>query len=84
VHALDHRLNPVTQNGVNMNGADIVTLIGSLGFPIVMCLIMFKYLMDESENHKSETNLLKDTIQKNTEAIIKLKNAITGGVDNDD
>lgn len=67
-----------------MDGTSLVTLIGSLGFPIVMCLIMFKYLMDESENHKNETNLLKDTIQKNTEAIIKLKNAITGGVDHDD
>ena len=67
-----------------MDGSSIVTLIGSLGFPIVMCLIMFKYLMDESENHKTETSMLKDTIQKNTEAIIKLKNAITGGVDHDD
>lgn len=46
------------------------TLISSIGFPIVMCLLMFKYTTDLNEAHKQETSSLKD-------AINELKIAIT-------
>lgn len=38
------------------------TLIGSLGFPIVMCLMLFWYMKEQLEDHKQETNALKDAI----------------------
>ena len=48
----------------------IVSIISSVGFPIAMCLLMFWYMQKETENHREETNGLKD-------AINELKLAIT-------
>lgn len=48
----------------------ISTLIGSVGFPIVMCLMLFWYMREQLNDHKEETNALKD-------AINELKIAIT-------
>lgn len=50
----------------------IMSLIGSYAFPIVMCLLMFKYMQDETKSHKEETGLLKDAINKLEVAITSL------------
>lgn len=67
---------------------DTVTqLVSTLGFPIVMCLIMFKYMQEESENHKKEVDALKDSLQENTVVLADLKSMIQTLVDylrNDD
>lgn len=60
-----------------MDSEAIVQLIGSLGFPIAMCLLIFWYLMKETEAHKAEVNMLRDVIAKNTEALIELKDKLT-------
>jgi len=60
-----------------MESDAIMQLIGSLGFPIAMCLMIFWYLMKETESHKEEVNMLRDVIQKNTEALIELKDKLT-------
>ena len=49
---------------------NIVNIISSVGFPIAMCLLIFWYMQKETENHREETNGLKD-------AINELKLAIT-------
>ena len=36
-----------------MEADAVVQLIGSLGFPIAMCILIFWYLMKETENHKN-------------------------------
>ena len=59
-----------------MESETIMQLIGSLGFPIAMCLMIFWYLMKETESHKEEVNMLRDVIQKNTEALIELKDRL--------
>ena len=53
---------------------NIVSIISSVGFPIAMCLLMFWYMQKETENHREETNGLKD-------AINELKLAITTFID---
>lgn len=40
------------------------TLIGSLGFPIVMCLLLFWYMKEQMADHKEETNALKEAINE--------------------
>lgn len=60
-----------------MESDALMQLIGSLGFPIAMCLMIFWYLMKETESHKEEVNMLRDVIQKNTEALIELKDKLT-------
>lgn len=59
----------------------ITQLIASLGFPIVMCLVMFKYMQEESENHKKEVDSLKDSLKENTVVLADLKSMIHTLVD---
>ena len=54
----------------------IMQAIGTIGFPIVMTLIMFYFLNKEQENHKAEMNELKDVIAGNNEVLAQLKQLI--------
>ena len=55
-----------------MDVSAITSLVGSLGFPIVMCVLIFKYLETEQETHKEEITSLKDVISDLKVAITKL------------
>lgn len=60
-----------------MENLDLITqAIGTIGFPIVMTLIMFYFLNKEQENHKAEMNELKDVIAGNNEVLAQLKQLI--------
>ena len=52
---------------------DIVTMITSVGFPIVACLFMGWYVKYQTDNYRSEVKDMqkehKDEIQKVTEAL---------------
>ncbi len=61
----------------------IMQAIGSLGFPIVISLLMFYQLIKEQEAHKEEMNGLKDVIQENTKALISIKEHMSGGIKDD-
>lgn len=50
----------------------IISSIGSLGFPIVMALMLLKQMNDMTNAHKEEINGLKDTINQNTIVLQKL------------
>lgn len=54
--------------------------IGSYGFPMVMCLIMFWYMNKEREDHKAEVTAMTEAINNNTVALeaIKDKLAVNG------
>lgn len=54
----------------------LVNAISTIGFPIVMCGIMFWFLNKEQENHKSEMLELKDVIARNNEVLASLKQLI--------
>lgn len=56
-----------------MDITNIGTLIGSLGFPIVMCIIMAWYIKDQGEKHMQETKALSDVINQNTIVLESLK-----------
>lgn len=55
-----------------MNYNDIVTLISTVGFPIVMCGALFWYVVKSNQGHKEEMDALKDALNANTLAITKL------------
>lgn len=55
---------------------DIVSIISTVGFPIAMSLLLFWYLQRESENHRQETNAIKDAINKLELAITTLINKL--------
>ncbi len=54
----------------------VTQLIASLGFPIVMCLLMFKYMQEESDNHRKEVDALKESLKENTVVLSDLKSMI--------
>lgn len=50
----------------------IANLIGSLGFPIVMCLMMYSRLNKQDEQHKEEMTKLTESLNNNTIALTQL------------
>lgn len=49
-----------------MDAQEITAMIGSLGFPIVMCIIMIKLI-------KEEIGALKESLNNNTNVLTKLE-----------
>ena len=56
-----------------MDIATITTIISNVGFPIAACLAMWGMLQKMTEKHKDEVDSLRDSLEKNTEAIVELK-----------
>ena len=55
-----------------MDTTQIVQIISSLGFPIVMCGALFWYMIQQREEHKEEINKMSEALNNNTLAIQKL------------
>lgn len=55
----------------------IIGYIGQIGFPIVLCLLLWKELGDERESHKEEISKLAEVINNNTQALIKLEDKLS-------
>lgn len=47
----------------------ISTICSSMGFPIVMCLLMFNYIKTEQKDTREMITTLKDSVDKLTETI---------------
>lgn len=58
---------------------EIVTAVSTVGFPIVMCIIIFYYMEKESESHKDEVNGLKEVLNDLKISITQLTDKIGGG-----
>ena len=56
----------------------IQALIGSLGFPIVCCLIQFYVILKMNKSHDETLAELKRTIDNNTRSIIDLTDSLRG------
>lgn len=55
----------------------VTTAIGSLGFPIVMCLMLFKRMSEQDEQHKEEMSKLNESLNNNTIAITQLTDRLS-------
>lgn len=60
-----------------MDTEAITALIGSVGFPIVMCLIMVKVMMQMEDSHKTEIDGLKESLNNNTNVLTKLETMLS-------
>lgn len=47
-------------------------LIGSVGFPIVMCLLMYDRMNKTDERHSADINKMTEAVNNNTIAIREL------------
>lgn len=55
-----------------MNYETVIQAITTVGFPIVMCLILYWHIQKQDENHKAEINKLSDAVSNNTLVLQKL------------
>ncbi len=58
-----------------------VQLIGSLVFPIFMCILLYNHLEKEQEAHKEEISQLRECINELKLTLVSIRTAI-GGSDN--
>lgn len=56
-----------------MDITSVTAAIASVGFPIVMCLLMGQYITKVEEAHKEESKYFTEAINRNTEALTKLQ-----------
>ena len=58
---------------------EITTLIGTLGFTIVMCLLMYRQTEKQNERLDAQSAKTTEAINKLEQAIIVLTERLTGG-----
>lgn len=55
-----------------MNINTVTQLISSIGFPIVMCLLLYKRMVQSDEKLTTQINSLQETVNNNTTVIAEL------------
>lgn len=64
---------------MSMDANAIIQIVGSLGFPIVMCGALFWRQVKSDEQRKEEMDKLSEALNNNTQAIIKLSDNLDKG-----
>lgn len=59
-----------TQGAVFME--QFVNILSTVGFPAALCVIMLKYIVDQRDAHKAESEAYRKAIDANTTAITAL------------
>ena len=66
-----------------MDANSIISLVGTLGFPIVMCGALFWYMIKQNEQHSTESHEMRDAINELKLAIVELTDRLRGDGDNE-
>ena len=61
-----------------MDANAIISLVGTLGFPIVMCGALFWYMIKQNEQHSTESREMRDAINELKLAIVELTDRLRG------
>ena len=61
-----------------MDGQVIINAISTVGFPIVMCIILINVVNKQNEEHKEEMSKITESLNNNTLVIQHLTDTITG------
>lgn len=64
-----------------METGEIITMITNLGFPICMTIYLLYYMNKLDEKHDKEVEKLREIVEKNTLALISLKEAISDAIE---
>lgn len=60
---------------------DIITLISSVGFPIVCCGVLFWFMYKVNNQHYEDMQRITETINENTQVLIKLAERLGEDID---
>lgn len=66
-----------------MDVNSIISLVGTLGFPIVMCGALFWYMIKQNDQHSIESHEMRDAINELRIAIVELTDRLGGGEDDE-
>lgn len=55
-----------------MDANSIITVVSTLGFPIVMCGALFWYMIKQNEQHSTESREMRDAVNELKIAIVEL------------
>lgn len=55
-----------------MEITELTNLISTVGFPIIMCIIMFRYMEKNDDKREAESKELRDAINNNTQVMVRL------------
>lgn len=66
-----------------MDANAIISLVGTLGFPIVMCGALFWYMIKQNDQHSIESREMRDAINELKLAIVELTDRLRGDGDNE-
>lgn len=66
-----------------MDANSIISLVGTLGFPIIMCGALFWYMIKQNEQHSTESREMRDAINELKLAIVELTDRLRGGEDDE-
>lgn len=61
-----------------MDVQGVTSIIGTLGFPIAVCLICFWWINKREQQHKEEVSELTKAIENNTLVMQKLVDRLNG------
>lgn len=64
-----------------MTANDIITLISSVGFPIVCCGVLFWFMYKVNKQHSEDMQRITETINENTQVLIKLAERLGEDID---
>ena len=56
-----------------MDANTVISLISSVGFPIVACVALYYSNMKQAERHREEMDKLRTSLDENTKAINSLQ-----------
>lgn len=62
-----------------MDGTNVINAISTVGFPIVMCLILVYVVYKMNDQHKEEMNKMNEALNNNTLAIQHLTDMLMKG-----
>ena len=68
----------VILGGAILNASDVLNAVSTVGFPIVMCLLLLYVLYKQNEEHKEEMVKMNESLANNTLAIQRLTDILEG------
>lgn len=66
-----------------MDANTFATMISSYGFPIVCCIVMFRYLEKERESHQEEMKGMTNALNENTKVMEQIRTMLARLIDHD-
>ena len=78
-----HKVLSILKSGGGKHMEEILQAISVVGFPIVAYGGMFWYMIKLNDNHKTEIDAMRESLNANTEALRGLKELFTRIISND-